>query len=115
MPLLCLKTNNIICRKGIYDEKIFTLSIMTLTAVFLCSSGYADTGTNNAMLQTQNSPPGLQGKGGAELPKGLEKQEKTPAGWDKGKKRGWNRSHHKHYKHYKHGNPVHTPHVDNQQ
>lgn len=38
-------------------------------------------------------PPGLAGKGGATFPHGLQKQNKVPYGWSKGKKKGWNRSH----------------------
>jgi hypothetical protein len=35
-------------------------------------------------------PPGLQKRG---KPYGLEKQNKTPSGWSKGKKKGWHKRH----------------------
>ena len=33
-------------------------------------------------------PPGLQNKA---IPQGLQMQNKTPTGWTKGKKKGWNK------------------------
>lgn len=50
-------------------------------------------------ILANNAPPGLEGKGGGEFPKGLEKNEKTPAGWMHGKKMGWSR-HHGHHRHH---------------
>lgn len=41
---------------------------------------------------TPHRPPGLS-KG--RRPPGLEKQDKTPPGWSKGKKEGWNEAEHK--------------------
>lgn len=53
-------------------------------------------------LSLYADPPGLQNKGGAEFPRGLESHEKTPGGWEKGEKHGWSffHHHHKHHKHY---------------
>lgn len=42
-------------------------------------------------------PPGLQGKGGADFPRGLESHEKVPGGWEHGEKRGWDYDHHHRY------------------
>lgn len=39
--------------------------------------------TNTSVI---NGPPGLQDKG---MPPGLSKKNKTPPGWNKGEKRGW--------------------------
>ena len=44
---------------------------------------------NDSTVQT-NKPPGLQG---SHFPPGLEKLNKTPPGWSKGKKVGWQKSH----------------------
>lgn len=73
--------------------------LLTLAAAISLSIG-------NAALA---DPPGLHGKGGAEFPRGLEKNEKTPAGWSHGEKRGWNH-HHKHHKkhHHKHNSHQHN-------
>ena len=61
--------------------------------MFSVSQVYADRG---------GSPPGLSGKGGAEFPRGLENMEKTPSGWSKGNKEGWERIHHHHYHRHHH-------------
>ncbi len=40
---------------------------------------------NRGIVTSGSTPPGLQGR----RPPGLEKQDKTPPGWSKGKKTGW--------------------------
>src|SRR5258708_11167218 len=73
----------------------------SLLSSILILSPYA--AAENTITQASNSPPGLQGKGGAEFPQGLENKEKTPAGWSEGGKKGWNHTFHKHQK-------LHNPH-----
>lgn len=50
----------------------------------------------HAMGGVAGTPPGLQGEA---LPHGLSKQNKTPPGWSKGRKRGWYKRHHHTVKH----------------
>ena len=68
--------------------------VLLTAALFILSgmsTGFAD-------------PPGLSDKGGADFPKGLEKNEKTPHGWTQGQKKGWKHKHHHHHhkNHHKH-------------
>lgn len=68
---------------------IKTLSFIALGAA-LTTATFADPGKGhgqghgNAGNYSGSYPPGLSSK-----PHGLEKQNKTPEGWSKGKKKGW--------------------------
>lgn len=75
-----------------------TILISILSSIVFIPYAVAD----QAIVQARNSPPGLQGKGGAEFPRGLENSEKTPAGWSEGEKRGWSRTHHHRHHHQHH-------------
>lgn len=69
--------------------------------VFTCLLTVCLTGAQAASFHGGGggSPPGLSGKGGGEFPRGLEKNEKTPAGWSHGEKTGWHHHHHHHHYH----------------
>ena len=43
---------------------------------------------NRGYVNSSGGPPGLQGR----RPPGLEKQDKTPPGWSKGRKAGWDKT-----------------------
>jgi hypothetical protein len=80
--------------------------------VFTCLIAFFVTGVQAD--PDNNSPPGLQGKGGAGFPKGLESHEKNPSGWSHGGKHGWDRDdwdHHGHHHHWHHHH--HHHHHDN--
>src|SRR5437870_4231730 len=87
-----------------FMKKIFLITSL-LFSLLSFSSVYA--AIENTNMQAANNPPGLQGKGGEEFPRGLENKEKTPAGWSKGEKRGWNHAHKQHH------HRVHNRDVDN--
>lgn len=55
--------------------------------------GHGNSGFGHA---TGSMPPGLQNKG---TPPGLKMQNKTPAGWSRGVKKGWTKSHRVHHRH----------------
>lgn len=86
-------------------KKVFALSVIALSASLFCSLGHAAYGSDDS-----KTPPGLQNKGVDDHPKGLENQGKTPAGWKKGEKSGWDKKHHKHHHH--HHKKHHKKHVN---
>ncbi len=86
--------------------KKLILSTLILFTALAFSLGNAAPAENKTVVADRGSPPGLQGKGGAEFPRGLENQEKIPKGWSHGKKEGWEKGvgkhHHDHHHHHGH-------------
>lgn len=95
--------------------KKILLHILTFAAVVGFSLGNIVSAATTITLADNDPPPGLQGKGGAEFPKGLEKNEKTPEGWTHGEKKGWdhNSNHHSHQDHQGHHKHHHNTDNDN--
>lgn len=96
-------------------KKLIISVILISAAMFSLENAAA---SNNTMTVANNdSPSGLQGKGGAEHPKGLEKHEKSPHGWSHGKKHGWDHhaNHHRdhHNNHGHHNDKAHHEHQNN--
>jgi len=68
-------------------KKGISLLTALLSTSLLLSSTYAI---------ADHAPPGLEQKGGAIFPQGLENQGKTPEGWSHGEKRGWDHDRDRH-------------------
>ena len=73
-------------------KKVILMILLTLCAstIALADHGNGDgkglKGANISVSHIGDVPPGLEGKG---RPSGLIKQDKTPPGWSRGEKTGW--------------------------